>query len=119
MVALNYYYTIAGDFGALKNSCGENKALQIVSDNEQKQFDDGIYIKTYTVHALSTLSEEEMPDVKYVKFLICTFALNSLKYFKENANEYYINIKRERYILNTISAKIFSNPTLFHQRVQI
>lgn len=62
LVAQDYYYKIVGDYAALKSHYGENEALQIGNENERKQFEDGIYSKTYTIHTLSTLAEDELTD---------------------------------------------------------
>jgi len=58
LVALNYYYTIAGEYDKLYNLCG-SESLQISAVNTEKNYKEGYYTQEYIVSQLSTLSIEE------------------------------------------------------------
>jgi len=58
LVALNYYYTIIGEFDKLYDLCA-SESLQISAVNTEKNFKDGQYAQEYIVRQLSTLSLDE------------------------------------------------------------
>ncbi len=63
LVADHYLYLITGDFDQLEQLYGENEALTISLENEQQNFQEGIYIQKYLIQEISTLSQEEFQSL--------------------------------------------------------
>jgi hypothetical protein len=61
LVALNYYYTIIGEFDKLYDLC-DSESMQISAVNTEKNFNDGRYMQEYVIRQLSTLPLEEFVD---------------------------------------------------------
>ncbi len=60
-VVFEYYYCISSaQFDRLMGLVGENEVLQITAKNEQKNFDEGIYMSEYVLHELEVLPAEEV-----------------------------------------------------------
>ena len=58
-----YYDQAATDFDSYTNLVGETKSLQIVTQNEAENFQDGLYMTEYTLHALNTLTRDDLAQV--------------------------------------------------------
>lgn len=62
LVALHFYYDIAGEYDSLYNLCG-SESLQISATNTEKNFRDGLHKEEYIVRQLSTLSVYEFVNL--------------------------------------------------------
>lgn len=63
-----YYSLCSADFEKHGALIGENKALKQTNEAEKRQFSEGVYMTEYVIHALNTLSTDDievLPD--YVK----------------------------------------------------
>lgn len=60
LVVNNYYYDIASEYDKLSDLYGDNEALKISAANEKKNFDEGIYVKDYVIHEVTTLTQNEI-----------------------------------------------------------
>lgn len=58
-----YYDETAADFDSYANLVGENESLQIAAQNEAENFQDGLYMTEYTLHALNTLTRDDLAQV--------------------------------------------------------
>lgn len=54
------YYCASAEFDKLMELVGEHRALQIATENEEKNFQDGLYMSERRIHTLTTLSREDM-----------------------------------------------------------
>ena len=70
LVVNSYYFNIVGEYDKLKELYGNNEALQISADNEKKNFEDGQYVREYTIHTLDTLHENDVLDTLYNQLAI-------------------------------------------------
>ena len=63
-VILEFLYTIQGEFDKKKEILADIEPHNISIDNEKDNFNDGIYLKTYTVHQIDTLTPEQYKEPK-------------------------------------------------------
>jgi hypothetical protein len=61
LVALNYYYTIIGEFDKLYDLCA-SESLQMSAVNTEKNYNEGIYMQEYIIRQLSILPLEEFVE---------------------------------------------------------
>ena len=59
IVVNNFLYSIDANFNEMPNILAEIESHKISIKNEEKSFNEGIYIKSYTIHKIDTLSEDE------------------------------------------------------------
>ncbi len=59
IVVLDFYFTITGDFDMKHIILAPIESHLISINAEQERFDDGLYIKSYTIHNIETLTEEQ------------------------------------------------------------
>lgn len=59
IVVNNFLYSITADFENMSNIVADIEPHNISIENSEKNFNDGIYMKSYIIHEVSTLSEEE------------------------------------------------------------
>ena len=74
------YYTVSAQFDLLMELIGEEEGIRITMGNEEPNFEKGYYSIEETIHALSTLTAEDMERVssyekEYILRLINTFDL--------------------------------------------
>lgn len=68
LVYQTYYYKASADFAARQDLLGDNESLQISNRNEEKNFENGEYTTSITLHALHTLTYEDLDHTAaYVK----------------------------------------------------
>lgn len=58
-----YYYQAAAEFDLLLGLVGENESLQNAMSNEARHFLEGAYLSDYTIHALDTLTSDEVQQL--------------------------------------------------------
>lgn len=63
-VILEFLYTIQGEFDKKKEILADIEPHSISIDNEKENFDNGIYIKSCTVHQIDTLTPEQYEEPK-------------------------------------------------------
>lgn len=51
------------DFESLMTRVGEDESLRIAAENEEKNFQEGLYMTEYTLHSLTTLTADDMDSV--------------------------------------------------------
>ncbi len=59
----HYYYEVFGDFTKYMELCGDSETLSITFQNDEKRFHEGLYMKEYTIHNLSTLTTEYIKNL--------------------------------------------------------
>ena len=91
-VVNNFLYSITADFNGLSDVLAELEPYKISIKNEEKNFNDGLYMKSYIIHEIITLSEDEYDQEK-----LDNDEQNSLYYYgwqevveKYNLKEYEI-----------------------------
>ena len=68
LVYQTYYYKTSADFTARQDLLGDNESLQISNHSEEKNFKSGKYMTSITLHALNTLTYEDLEHTAaYVK----------------------------------------------------
>ena len=60
LVYQSYYYEMSADFSSKKTLLGDNEYLQISNQNEEENFENGKYMTSITIHALNTLTPEDL-----------------------------------------------------------
>ena len=60
LVYQTYYYQMSADFSARQDLLGANESLQNSNQNEEKNFENGEYMTSITIHALNTLAPEDL-----------------------------------------------------------
>lgn len=60
----DFMYSIIGDFDSLSKFVADTKTNNISLKNQEEQFNGGIYMQSYTIHKISTLSEREYSQEK-------------------------------------------------------
>lgn len=65
LVALYYRYDISGAYDKLGELIGETPGLQISVDNTRESAEEGVYMREYVLHALDTLTREEVAAADY------------------------------------------------------
>ncbi|NLM42853.1 MAG: hypothetical protein GX201_02340 [Clostridiales bacterium] len=63
-VVNSFLYSIVADFDSKSEILADIESHKISIRNEEKGFNDGLYIKSYTIHEISTLSENEYNQEK-------------------------------------------------------
>ena len=63
LVYQSYYYKISADFSSMKTLLGDSEYLQISVKNEEENFENGEYMTSVTIHALNTLTPEDLDFV--------------------------------------------------------
>ncbi len=62
---LNYFlYAITGDFESMLADLSDKESHRIIVNSEKVGFKEGIYIKSYVIHNISTLKEKEYNEEK-------------------------------------------------------
>ncbi|WP_129600132.1 hypothetical protein [Anaerophilus nitritogenes] len=93
-VLKNFLYNITSEFSKMLDNRGDEdiQNSEILLENEEKSFKDGIYIQSYIIHEISTLKEKEYNEEK-----LDNGKLNPLYYYdwkecvkKYNLTEYEI-----------------------------
>lgn len=64
IVVNNFLYSTVADFDNMSDILADIESHRISIENEEKNFNDGLYIKSYTIHEISTLSENEYNQEK-------------------------------------------------------
>lgn len=65
LVANTYYYNISCQFDELYNIYVDNDYMKILVNNTKLNFEDGVYIKDFVIHSLSTLTKEELLNLSF------------------------------------------------------
>ncbi len=63
-VANNFLYSITADFNGMSDILAEIEPHKISINNKEKNFKEGLYIKSYIIHKITTLSENEYDQEK-------------------------------------------------------
>lgn len=63
LVYQSYYYEMSADFSSKKTLLGDSEYLQISIKNEEENFENGEYMTSVTIHALNTLTPEDLDFV--------------------------------------------------------
>lgn len=63
LVYQSYYYEMSADFSSMKTLLGDSEYLQISVKNGEKGFKNGEYMTSVTIHALNTLTPEDLDFV--------------------------------------------------------
>ena len=63
LVYQSYYYEMSADFSSMKTLLGDSEYLQISVKNEEENFENGEYMTSVTIHALNTLTPEDLDFV--------------------------------------------------------
>lgn len=63
MVYEYYYSKISGDFSRIKDIIAENDALKIAIENEEKQFNEGIYFNKIILDEIDIVDKEDAFDI--------------------------------------------------------
>lgn len=63
LVYQSYYYEMSADFSSKKTLLGDSEYLQISIKNEAENFENGEYMTSVTIHALNTLTPEDLDFV--------------------------------------------------------
>ena len=63
LVYQSYYYEMSADFSSMKTLLGDSEYLQISIKNEEENFENGEYMTSVTIHALNTLTPEDLDFV--------------------------------------------------------
>lgn len=58
-VVNQFLYSIVGDFDNMSDILADIESHNISIKNEEKNLNDGLYMKSYIIHEISTLSEDE------------------------------------------------------------
>ncbi|NLI89919.1 MAG: hypothetical protein GX366_05880 [Epulopiscium sp.] len=64
IVVNNFLYSIEGDFNAMSDILAGIETHKISIKNEEKHFNEGIYMKSYTIHKITTLSKDQYNQEK-------------------------------------------------------
>ncbi len=63
-IIYDYYYDqVSGDFSKYMELCGDTETLSIAFENEKKRFQEGLYMREYIIHDLSTLTAEDIKNL--------------------------------------------------------
>ncbi len=65
IVALNFMYTITGNYDGLYDITADTEIDRISIDNVEKNYLEGVYIQSYVIHNISTLTELEYDQQKF------------------------------------------------------
>lgn len=60
MIYKHYYDIISADFESQMENIGGSESFRIANQNEEKNFNDGRYMKEYAIHKLSVVEPEEI-----------------------------------------------------------
>ena len=63
MVYEYYHSKISGDFSKIKDIIAENESLKIAIDNEEKQFNEGIYFNKIILDEIDVVDKEDVLDI--------------------------------------------------------
>lgn len=63
LVYQSYYYEISADFSSQETLLGDSEYLQISVKNGKENFENGEYMTSVTIHALNTLTPEDLDFV--------------------------------------------------------
>lgn len=63
-VVNNFLYSITADFNGMSDILAEIESYKISIKNEEKNFNEGLYMKSYIIHEISTLSDDEYNQEK-------------------------------------------------------
>lgn len=63
-VVNNFLYSITADFNGMSDILARIESYKISIKNEEKNFNEGLYIKSYIIHEITTLSEDEYDQEK-------------------------------------------------------
>ncbi len=59
IVVNSFLYSITANFNGMSDILSKIEAHKISIKNEEKNFNEGLYIKSYTIHKITSLSEDE------------------------------------------------------------
>lgn len=63
-VVNNFLYSITADFNSMSDTLAELESHKISIENEEKNFNEGLYMKSHIIHKISTLSEDQYEQEK-------------------------------------------------------
>lgn len=64
IVVNNFLYSITADFNGMSDILAELESHKISIENKERNFNEGLYMKSYIIHEISTLSEDEYDQEK-------------------------------------------------------
>lgn len=68
-IVVNYFlYTIARDYDGLSKVLADIEPHRSIIENERENYEEGIFIKSYTIHDISTLPERGYSDENHILF---------------------------------------------------